>query len=75
MILLSSNYEGYVFKGVRKNAPGKKAPQKKAPFILYAWHLVGAICLENWITDPLIQVMLEIDTKTNELWWSNWSSH
>ena len=44
-------------------------------FILYAWHLLGAICLEKWINDPLIQVMREIDTQTNELWWSNWSSH
>ena len=26
------------------------------------------ICMEKWITDPLIQVMLEIDTQTNELW-------
>ena len=26
------------------------------------------ICLEKWITDPLIQVMLEVDTQTNELW-------
>ena len=26
------------------------------------------ICLEKWITDPLIQVMREVDTQTNELW-------
>ena len=26
------------------------------------------IYLEKWITDPLIQVMLEVDTQTNELW-------
>ena len=36
-------------------------------FILYAWHLLGAICLEKWISDPLIQVMREIDAQTNEL--------
>ena len=26
------------------------------------------IYLEKWITDPLIQVMLEVDTQTNEFW-------
>ena len=44
-------------------------------FILCAWHLLGAICLEKWITDLFIRIMREIDTQTNELWWSNWSSH
>ena len=40
-------------------------------FILYAWHLLGAICLDRWISDPLIQVILETDTQINESWWSN----
>ena len=26
------------------------------------------IYLEKWISDPLIQVIQEIDTQTNELW-------
>ena len=30
--------------------------------------LLGAIFFEKWITNPLIQVMREIDTLTNELW-------
>ena len=30
--------------------------------------LLGAIFLEKWITYPLIQVMGEIDTQTNEPW-------
>ena len=30
-------------------------------FIFYAWHLLGGICLERWISGPLIQVILEID--------------
>ena len=28
----------------------------------------GLFCLEKWITNPLIQVMREIDTQTNEPW-------
>ena len=54
---------------IRKNDVNDKT------FILYAWHLLGAICLEKWMTDPLIQLMREIDTDTNEIWWSNWSSY
>ena len=34
-------------------------------FIRYAWHLLEAIRLEKWITDPLIQLMQEINTQTN----------
>ena len=44
-------------------------------FIWYAWHLLEAICLEKWITDPLIKEMRETDTQTNELSWSSWSSY
>ena len=47
----------------------------KPSLVLYAWHLLGAICLQKRISDLLIQVMWEIYTQTNELWWSNWSSH
>ena len=47
----------------------------KPSLVLYAWHLLGAICLQKHITDLLIQVMWEIYTQTNGLWWSNWSSH
>ena len=38
-------------------------------------HLLWAICLEKCVIDPLIQVMREIETQTNEIWWSSWSSH
>ena len=41
--------------------------------ILHAWHLLGAIYLEHPISDPPIQVIWEINTQTNKLWWSNWS--
>ena len=44
-------------------------------FILYAWHLLGTICLERKISDSLIQVIRENDTQTNEPGWVNWSSH
>ena len=47
----------------------------KPSLVLYAWYLLGAICLEKRITDQLIQVMRETDTQTNELWWSSWSNH
>ena len=47
----------------------------KPSLVLYAWHLLGAICLQKRITDLLIQVMWKIYTQTNGLWWSNWSSH
>ena len=26
------------------------------------------VCLEKWISDPLIRMMREIDIQTNELW-------
>ena len=31
-------------------------------------HLLWAICLEKYVIDPLIQVMREIETQTNEIW-------
>ena len=34
--------------------------------MLYVKHLLGVICLESWISDPLIQVILEIDVQINE---------
>ena len=51
------------------NVNDKKNLMEDTKFSFYMLlHLLGAICLEKWISDPLIQVIQEIDTKINELW-------
>ena len=46
--------------------------QEMKPFlILYAGRLLGPISLQLGVIDLLIQVILEVDTQTNEPWRSN----
>ena len=45
--------------------------EMKSLLILYAGLVLGPICLQLGVIDLLIQVIREVDTKTNEPWRSN----